>query len=246
MAKPTFNRVWNYISATLQEFANVLSPYIGGGTNLKAGTKELTLDDTGSLILNTGDLTIATDPNNGDDIVINATDRLTLQAGDKLINNENTGGRLQLYAGDGSDGDTITAAGDGGDIRLYAGDAGNTTGGPTAYGGNVFIKGGYTTQTNSEGGSVYIYGGSSVDAVIGSVTIGDYYRNWVFDENNGTLRFPPVTLSVLPTAALGNVGMRAIINDSTVAASTNFGAIAAGTGAFTVPVFSDGTNWLIG
>jgi hypothetical protein len=37
-----------------------------------------------------------------------------------------------------------------------------------------------------------------------------------------------------------------MINDSTVVASGNFGAIAVGGGANIVPVFSDGTDWLIG
>jgi hypothetical protein len=37
-----------------------------------------------------------------------------------------------------------------------------------------------------------------------------------------------------------------MINDSTVAASTNFGAIAVGGGGNIVPVFSDGADWLIG
>jgi hypothetical protein len=40
--------------------------------------------------------------------------------------------------------------------------------------------------------------------------------------------------------------MRAFVRDSTVAASGNFGAIVAGGGSNNVPVFYDGTNWLIG
>jgi hypothetical protein len=37
-----------------------------------------------------------------------------------------------------------------------------------------------------------------------------------------------------------------MVTDSTVAGSGNFGAIVAGTGANTVPVYCDDTNWRIG
>ncbi len=42
------------------------------------------------------------------------------------------------------------------------------------------------------------------------------------------------------------MGARRFVNDSTVAASGNFGAIVAGGAGNPVPVFSDGANWLIG
>jgi len=47
----------------------------------------------------------------------------------------------------------------------------------------------------------------------------------------------------LPTPV---TGMRAFVTDSTVSASGNFGAVVAGGGTGNVPVFYDGTNWLIG
>ncbi|MDE2106680.1 MAG: hypothetical protein KGL39_56210 [Patescibacteria group bacterium] len=53
------------------------------------------------------------------------------------------------------------------------------------------------------------------------------------------------TVAGLPTAASG-AHSRRFVTDSTVAASGNFGAIVAGTGANVVPVYSDGTNWRIG
>lgn len=246
--KKSLSRVWNSLGSSLQDFANVMAPYMPGGqgNKLVSETRELTLDTSGTLTLNTGDLTIATDPNDGDDIFINSTDRLILQAGNKLINNGNTGGHAYLYAGRGSDGDTITAAGNGGRIRIYAGDAGDTTGGPKASGGEVNIRGGYTTETGSQGGAVFIYGGNSTDGIIGDVYVGDYYRSWIFNENNGTLSFPPVNLSVLPTPSLGNIGMRAIINDSSITPSGAFGTVAVGGGTKIVPVFSDGSDWVIG
>lgn len=52
-------------------------------------------------------------------------------------------------------------------------------------------------------------------------------------------------LSALGSAG-GLIGHRAFVTDSTVAAPGNFGAIVAGGGTHPVPVFSDGSNWLIG
>ncbi len=52
-------------------------------------------------------------------------------------------------------------------------------------------------------------------------------------------------VSELPAAASSPGGI-AMVSDATVVASGNFGAIVAGTGGNTVPVYSDGTNWRIG
>lgn len=53
---------------------------------------------------------------------------------------------------------------------------------------------------------------------------------------------------VVAVAGLGapTAGKRAFVNDSTVAAAGNFGAIVAGGAGFFVPCFADGVNWLIG
>lgn len=53
----------------------------------------------------------------------------------------------------------------------------------------------------------------------------------------------PVAFAALPA---GTAGMRAFINNSSVAAAGNFGAAAAGGGANTVPVYYDGAAWRIG
>lgn len=78
--------------------------------------------------------------------------------------------------------------------------------------------------------------------------VGDYVQNFVtagtaaaFNQGPGLV----VTVSGLPTAA-SNKGLRAMVTDSTVAAAANFGAIVAGSGANSVPVYSDGTVWRIG
>jgi len=50
------------------------------------------------------------------------------------------------------------------------------------------------------------------------------------------------TVATLPT---GVIGKRTYVTDSTVVASGNFGATVIGGGANTVPLFYDGTNWII-
>jgi len=224
---------------TIQDFTDQLNL-----DRLTAGNRELVLDSTGNLTLNTGDLTIQTDPLLGDDIFIIATDRAEVRGGDKLLNANNTGGRVYLLAGDGSDSDGITDAGDGGNVRVYAGDAGTSFAGNQANGGIVDIRGGYTTLVGIPGGHVYIEGGSSVSGNEGNVYIGNL-NTFTFNPNVSTLSFPVTTLANLGLAS-ATPGARGMINNSTVAASTNFGAIAVGGGANIVPVFSDGTNWLIG
>ena len=55
-----------------------------------------------------------------------------------------------------------------------------------------------------------------------------------------------VTVANLPNAVTAGAGTRAFVTDATVVASGNFGATVTGGGANNVPVFSDGSNWLIG
>jgi hypothetical protein len=230
---------WITNAMTVEDLANNLDL-----DRLTAGTRELVLDSNGDLTLNTGDLTIQTDPLLGDDIFIRATDRVEVRGGDKLLNANNTGGSARLLAGDGSDSDGATDAGDGGSVRVYGGDAGNSLSGNQATGGTVDIRGGYTTLSATAGGTVYVTGGNSADGIEGSVVIGNI-NAFIFDSNSSTLTFPLTGLAGLGLASV-SFGTRAMINDSTVVASGNFGAIAVGGGANIVPVFSDGTDWLIG
>ena len=51
------------------------------------------------------------------------------------------------------------------------------------------------------------------------------------------------TVSTLPSAASSGVGARSFVTD---AASPTFGTAVAGGGAVATPVYSDGTNWLVG
>jgi hypothetical protein len=224
---------------TVQDFANNLDL-----DRLTAGTRELVLDTNGNLTLNTGDLTIQTDPLLGDDIFIIATDRVQIEGGTGILNAQDTGGNAYVYAGDGSSSDGATDAGDGGSVRVYGGDGGNSLSGNQATGGTVTIRGGYTTLTGTSGAEVYVYGGDSVSSIEGNVYIGNI-NNFTFNPNQKTLTYPIAALSDLG-AANASTGARAMINDSTVVASGNFGAIVVGGGGNVVPVFSDGTDWLIG
>jgi hypothetical protein len=59
----------------------------------------------------------------------------------------------------------------------------------------------------------------------------------------GVTKTSPGTVGALPTAASAGVGSRAFVTDAT---STAFGAAATGGGGNAVPVFSNGSAWLIG
>lgn len=56
----------------------------------------------------------------------------------------------------------------------------------------------------------------------------------------------PVTFAQLPAAGTAGKGARAMITDCTVGPVGNFGIGASGGGTNTVPVYSDGVNWIIG
>lgn len=52
-----------------------------------------------------------------------------------------------------------------------------------------------------------------------------------------------VTVAELPDASIAGAGARAFVTDAT---ATTFNSVVAGGGANTVPVVSDGADWLIG
>ena len=236
---PRYGGGYKPTAITVKDFANSLDL-----DRLTAGTSEFVLDSTGTLTLNTGDLIIQTDPLLGDDIRILATDRAEVRGGDKLLNANNIGGSAYLLAGRGSDSDGIADAGDGGNVRVYAGNAGNSVGGNQGYGGSTTIRGGYTSVLLTAGGPVTIQGGSSVSNIEGIIYIGSS-NTFTFDPNQRILVYPLAQLTDLGSPVV-SAGARAMLIGSTVAAAGNFGAIAVGGGTDIVPVFSDGTNWLIG
>jgi len=257
MATTKFNYVWSHISKSLKDFGELISPYVtgAGSDKLAAGDREVTLTDNegdANLTFNPGTVYIETSGSGsdlyistlgGDDIILQSGDDIRLRGDQGLYDDEADGGDIFIDAGTGSDGDT-NAAGRGGDVRIEAGDSGFSASGSQAEGGTVTIRGGYTREPGLPGGNVNIYPGSSVDDIYGQLVIQGTFT-WIFSTNNATLLFPAVALDTLPDANLV-AGARAMINDSSVPASTNFGAIAATGGSNIVPVFSNGTNWLIG
>lgn len=58
-----------------------------------------------------------------------------------------------------------------------------------------------------------------------------------------TVKTTPTTVAALPAAATAGDGARAFVTDAT---APTFGATVAGGGAVHTPVYSDGTNWLVG
>ena len=225
------------------------------GDRLVAGTREVVLTDNGGdaeLTFNAGTAVIQTSSSGADlfirtltvdDIILESGDDIRLQGDQGTYDAEAEGGDINLFAGDGSDGNTANA-GSGGDVRIEAGAAGNSISGSQGEGGFVTIEAGYTTASGLPGGSINLYPGNSDSNIYGDVIISGNFT-WEFSTRDATLLFPAVTLATLPTAA-SVPGARAMIADSSVAASGNFGAIAATGGANIVPVFSDGVDWLIG
>jgi hypothetical protein len=255
MAK--FNYVWNYLNKSLKDFGNTISPYItSAGGGLRAGTKQVTLTDddgTTKLVFSAGTSAIETTgigsdlyirTIGGDDVRIEAGDDIRLTGGQGIFNDISEGGDINIYGGDGSDGDTEDA-GSGGDIRIQAGDGGTSTEGIGGYGGAVNINGGYSQQTGTQGGDINLFPGSSIDNITGYVYIGGTTQ-WSFDTHNGIIYSPTLRFSQLPSPGAA-IGVRSMISDSTIAISGNFGTpVTVGDGNKLVPVFSDGTNWIIG
>lgn len=62
----------------------------------------------------------------------------------------------------------------------------------------------------------------------------------------GTISMTVATLTTALPANANNIGRRAYVNDSNVAYAGNAGATVAGGGSNVVPVFCNGTNWVIG
>ena len=59
-------------------------------------------------------------------------------------------------------------------------------------------------------------------------------------------QFKLFTVGTLPAASTAIAGTRAAVSDSNAAYTAGIGAAVAAGGAYVVPVFCDGVNWLIG
>ena len=185
---------------------------------------------------------------------------------------DGTGGDIRILSGNGGNATVDTQGGEGGfvtidcraggaantagsqlagagaDLQLYAGYAGSNNGDPAlgASGGNVIIRAGTSTRVGGAG-NVNIAAGVDDADTPGNVVFGaGRSKELAYKELYAALVFTPVALSVLGTASVAGAGARAFINNSNVAAATNFGTVAVDGGSNIVPVYSDGTNWRIG
>jgi hypothetical protein len=62
----------------------------------------------------------------------------------------------------------------------------------------------------------------------------------------GTSKLSVLTVATLPVAATAGAGTRSFVSDATVTHALGVGTTVAGGGANFVPVYTDGTNWIIG
>lgn len=112
---------------------------------------------------------------------------------------------------------------------------------------NDNAAGGWSLRANNSprldvgrGGSMAVEPGGD-----NTISSGSAFRRWSYTHTY-YVKHTPVAVGSLPAAATAGAGARGFVTDSSVAASGNFGATVAGGGSNVVPVFSNGTNWLIG
>jgi hypothetical protein len=202
----------------------------------------------GDININSG---AGTDADNFGDVGGSGGD-IRLTAGDGGVaagSSGGAGGFITLTCGDGGTANAIneSAAGDGASLTLEAGWGGNNDGDPGlgGDGGNVIIRAGNATNSGFAG-NVLITAGTDAAGAPGEIVFAaDRINRLIYQEATASLWFTPVTLATLGSAA-SKAGARAFVNDGNLVASGNFGAVISGSGANTVPVFSDGTNWRIG
>jgi hypothetical protein len=72
--------------------------------------------------------------------------------------------------------------------------------------------------------------------------VGVAYSDPSFD----TAQFTLYTVAQLPTASTAIAGTRAVVSNSNAALTAGIGATVAAGGSNIVPVFCNGTNWIIG
>jgi hypothetical protein len=115
--------------------------------------------------------------------------------------------------------------------------------------GNVISVSGNVTAGNISAGSGTITGGNvnganfNGNVAFGTGTIGGSGN---ISAGNIITTSRVVTTPVAFSTLTAVTGARAFVNDGNLVAASNFGAQVSGSGANTVPVWSDGTNWYIG
>lgn len=157
------------------------------------------------------------------------------------------------YVGDGTSGQpaTFMQAVRGTILLGYGNGGGFIAGANSSFNGNWFHVSGARNQVSVPSGSGYGWqsGTSNADAVNDT----GFHRNAakVIEVNSGTagaytgtaLVLGPQTVAQLPTCGTTTKGARATVTDAT---STTFMGSLTGSGSSVVPVFCNGTAWLIG
>jgi hypothetical protein len=113
---------------------------------------------------------------------------------------------------------------------------------------------GYSTGNSITTGSHNLVLGDSVDTgsnVSGCIVIGQNATNRLDYNLTNSGKWTAKAAMVLPVSAVaslpaGVAGAMAFVNDATQTMTAGVGAVVAGGGANTVPVYHDGTNWRIG
>ena len=80
---------------------------------------------------------------------------------------------------------------------------------------------------------------------VNGVTLTTNAKNYLFTEA-GVTQSPVLTVDTLPSGQFAVAGFRAFVSDANLAPVGNFGAIVGNSGANTVCVWCDGTDWRIG
>lgn len=121
------------------------------------------------------------------------------------------------------------------------------TGTSNTAGTNLTLKGSAGTGTGA-GGSVIVQvapagsTGSTPNTKVDALTI-DSTKLAVF---TGAVRTLSTTVALLPSAATSGAGARAFVTDGSTTVILGLGLTVVGGGANKVPVYSDGTNWIVG
>ena len=103
------------------------------------------------------------------------------------------------------------------------------------------------------GSNTVVLGNDSIvtTALKGSVGIGTTTPATTLDvvgsiAATGTVKTTPTTVALLPAAATAGAGAQTFVTDSANSTSGHHGQTVSGGGANFAPVYSDGTNWLVG
>jgi hypothetical protein len=98
-------------------------------------------------------------------------------------------------------------------------------------------------------GGISFSSGSSSDLILTRVAAGIIKVAGTSGTGVGVVVTTPTTVGGaggLPAAATAGAGARAFVTDATMSMTLGVGTVVVGGGANAVPVYSDGTNWLIG